>query len=497
VQKSPLFSIMRIARIGSETSFTLLVNWPWRGLLASVWLPMLFTMVFLTVPAGTEAAGVWSGPKIVFTKADTADPKQPDNQDRITPNVWLTRGASQGLYNVAREASFTRSVSPADTEWASGTTANFASLKYTDWETWAKSVGNPPATPGVNAVLHLKKDDVFIDIKFLSWSERAGGFSYERSTEGAAVALPGSPSIGEVSPGNGSAIVTFTPPDGSGGTNISSYLATCVPGSITATAVSSPITVVGLTNGVTYSCSVAATNSAGTGAPSATVAVTPAAPQIAVNLSFVSGWNLVGNAIEAPISVVSVFNDPTKVNSVWKWVASKTKWAFYTPTQSDRGAVFAASEGYEVLETVGGGEGFWVNATAAFSVPLPSGTAVESLSFKPAFSNPVFAGGVHALPSGWSLISTGDVPTPTQFNALIATGSPATPTAAGNLDINLTALWAWNASKQKWYFWAPSLVNSGELTTYIGSKDYLDFSTIPTVPVGTISPTTGFWVSRP
>jgi hypothetical protein len=216
-----------------------------------------------------------------------------------------------------------------------------------------------------------------------------------------------------------------------------------------------------------------------------------------VNLSFVSGWNLVGNAIEAPISVVSVFNDPTKVNSVWKWVASKTKWAFYTPTQSDRGAVFAASEGYEVLETVGGGEGFWVNATAAFSVPLPSGTAVESLSFKPAFSNPVFAGGVHALPSGWSLISTGDVPTPTQFNALIATGSPATPTAAGNLDINLTALWAWNASKQKWYFWAPSLVNSGELTTYIGSKDYLDFSTIPTVPVGTISPTTGFWVSRP
>jgi hypothetical protein len=230
VLKYPLFSIMRVAGIGSETSFPFLANLLWRGLLASVWLPMLFAMVFLSVPAGTEAASVWSGPKIVFMKADTADPKQPDNQDRITPNVWLTRGASQGLYNVAREASFTHSVSPADTEWASGTTANFASLKYTDWETWARSVGSPPATPGVNAVLHLKKDDAYIDIKFLSWSERSGGFSYERSTEGNAATTPGAPSIGTATPGNGSASITFTPPSSSGGANISSYTATCAPG---------------------------------------------------------------------------------------------------------------------------------------------------------------------------------------------------------------------------------------------------------------------------
>ena len=131
---------------------------------------------------------MWSGPRVVFTKANGADPKQAANQDRLTSNVWLTRGGSQGLYNIAREAFFSHSVSPADTEWASGTTANYASLKYTDWETWARSVGNPPATPGVNAVLHLKTDDIYLDIKFLSWSERAvngGGFSYERSTPGA------------------------------------------------------------------------------------------------------------------------------------------------------------------------------------------------------------------------------------------------------------------------------------------------------------------------
>jgi hypothetical protein len=38
----------------------------------------------------------------------------------------------------------------------------------------------------VNTVLHLKTDDIYLDIKFLSWSERSGGgFSYERSTPGA------------------------------------------------------------------------------------------------------------------------------------------------------------------------------------------------------------------------------------------------------------------------------------------------------------------------
>ena len=121
---------------------------------------------------------------MVFTKADDADPTQAANQDRLTSNVWLTRGGNRGLYNIAKEAFFTHSVSPADTEWASGTTANYASLTYTDWETWARSVGNPPSTPGVNAVLHLKTDDIYLDIKFIFWSMRSGGFSYERSTPG-------------------------------------------------------------------------------------------------------------------------------------------------------------------------------------------------------------------------------------------------------------------------------------------------------------------------
>ena len=144
----------------------------------------------LLAPLATQAATVWNGPRMVFTKADGTDSKQAANQDWLTSNVWLTRGGSQGLYNAARENSFTHNLSPADTEWATGTTANYMSLTYTNWETWARSVGNPPATPGVNAVLHLKTDDIYLDIKFLSWSVRPAsgtGFSYERSTPGTSI----------------------------------------------------------------------------------------------------------------------------------------------------------------------------------------------------------------------------------------------------------------------------------------------------------------------
>ena len=50
------------------------------------------------------------------------------------------------------------------------------------------------------------------------------------------------------------------------------------PGTFTATGASSPLTVTGLTNGNTYSCSVVATNSSGSSAASA--AVIAASPSI-------------------------------------------------------------------------------------------------------------------------------------------------------------------------------------------------------------------------
>jgi len=148
---------------------------------------------------------------------------------------------------------------------------------------------------------------------------------------------------------------------------------------------------------------------------------------------------------------------------VWKWIANGATWAFYTPSLASQAlSDYAASKGYAVLATINGGEGFWVNAKAAFTAQVPVGSAVASTSFQ-------------AMESGWNLIAIGDGKTPRLFSAI-------TP---------LTTLWAWDATQTNWYFYAPSLDNAGTLSSYITSKGYLDFG------AKALDPTMGFWVNKP
>ncbi|MEO8614051.1 MAG: PQQ-dependent sugar dehydrogenase [Luteolibacter sp.] len=132
-----------------------------------------------------SAPVIWNGPTIAFSKAAGADWTLAQNQDRITGSVWLTRAGNQGIFNIKSESLFTHQLSPSRTEWATGTTANYASLTYTNWETWTGgSGGGPPSTVGLDAVLHLLDGNIYIDIKFTSWgtSGSGGEFSYIRST---------------------------------------------------------------------------------------------------------------------------------------------------------------------------------------------------------------------------------------------------------------------------------------------------------------------------
>ena len=124
---------------------------------------------------------IWSGPKITFTKENSADSADPANQDAITEHVILTRGDRGSLYNVVLEASASGS-SPAGTEWSKGTTADIDSLTFDTLKSAANNqmqriVGEP-------FVLHLIEDDVYLDITFLNWTPggSGGGFSYERPT---------------------------------------------------------------------------------------------------------------------------------------------------------------------------------------------------------------------------------------------------------------------------------------------------------------------------
>ncbi len=140
---------------------------------------------FLLTEMWAQAATVWNGPNITFTKVNGGNPALAANQDRMTSDIWLTRGSSQGLFNANAEAGFSHFSSPTGTAWANGTLANYASLSYTDWNSWAKGVNaGPSSTVGVNAVLHLIPDDVYLQIKFTSWSSGGvgGGFSYQRSS---------------------------------------------------------------------------------------------------------------------------------------------------------------------------------------------------------------------------------------------------------------------------------------------------------------------------
>ncbi|MFW6223051.1 MAG: hypothetical protein ACOC3T_05520 [Bacteroidota bacterium] len=126
---------------------------------------------------------VWQGPKITFTKENYADWTQEANQDRITDNVWITRKDKKGIFNIVTETSYSDFVSPADTEWAIGTTAEISDLTFLSWEDASGS--EPPALVNQDMVVHLIKDNLYMDIKFTSWQSggQGGGFSYERSTK--------------------------------------------------------------------------------------------------------------------------------------------------------------------------------------------------------------------------------------------------------------------------------------------------------------------------
>ena len=100
--------------------------------------------------------------------------------------------------------------------------------------------------------------------------------------------VPGAPTLVTATPGAGSATLTFTAPASNGGAAITGFTGTCTAsGQTTATATAAAsatsVTITNLTGGVGYNCTVAATNSFGTGAASNSLSVTPtAAPAIAI-----------------------------------------------------------------------------------------------------------------------------------------------------------------------------------------------------------------------
>ncbi|MGA2929687.1 MAG: fibronectin type III domain-containing protein [Solirubrobacteraceae bacterium] len=106
-------------------------------------------------------------------------------------------------------------------------------------------------------------------------SAGAGGATVFTATASTA---PGTPTSVQAVAGDGSAAVSWNAPASDGGSPITGYIVTSSPGGQTCTtAIALSCTVNGLTNGVTYTFGVTATNQIGNSAPSA--ASSPAIPQ--------------------------------------------------------------------------------------------------------------------------------------------------------------------------------------------------------------------------
>ena len=118
---------------------------------------------------------------ITFTKEDSADWTLPENQDRITDNVWITRKHNQSLFNIAQETGYSGGAgSPVGTLWAGTSTADAQDEDFVSFV--EMHGGNPQSMINDTISLHLPASGKYFDVVLLSYSggNSGGGFSYSR-----------------------------------------------------------------------------------------------------------------------------------------------------------------------------------------------------------------------------------------------------------------------------------------------------------------------------
>ena len=199
---------------------------------------------------------------------------------------------------------------------------------------------------------------------------------------------------------------------------------------------------------------------------------------LSVGLNVTPGWNLLGNPINQSIAVASKFGDANKVSSVWKWDTVKANWQFYAPgLDATSLQKYVTSQGYGVLVEISPGDGYWVQAMVQADLGSMCGSSINLRQ--------------SSLSSGWNLVSTASPISAKDFNLTLST----TPPTAGQVPINMTSLWAWDANQSNWYFYAPSLDAQGGsvLSEYISRSNYKDFNNNGK----TLGNGVGIWVNRP
>ena len=141
--------------------------------------------VWNTCPGSTTT---WTETTKTFTKSGGSDPNTRKdfliggigNLYNNTKSVAITRGNDGGqIYNISKESSADKTNSPLGTTWAVGTIDQRESLTF---KKFRAAVGKPKDVVGKDLVMYLEDHDVYLSVKFTSWTEgKNGGFVYERS----------------------------------------------------------------------------------------------------------------------------------------------------------------------------------------------------------------------------------------------------------------------------------------------------------------------------
>ncbi len=142
-------------------------------------LPLFVAVLFLISCDGSQVdVEPEEEGEILFEKVPETSPFNEKNQDRITDNVWITRGNDGGqIFNVRVAESYDKSRSPIDTEWAIGFKEDVENLSF---DTFRNTI-RPQDVLGENLVVHLISDDIYLNVKFTKWSSsKGGGFAYIR-----------------------------------------------------------------------------------------------------------------------------------------------------------------------------------------------------------------------------------------------------------------------------------------------------------------------------
>ena len=232
--------------------------------------------------------------------------------------------------------------------------------------------------------------------------------------------VPDAPTIGTATPGNARATITWTAPLNNGGSAVTGYVITPSTGSPVTVGNVSTYTVTGLTNGTAYTFTVAAINTVGTGAASASSAsVTPlttvadpptigtaTAANTSATLTWTAPLNNGGFAITGYVITPST-GSPITVGNVTNYtVTGLTNGTAYTftvaaITTAGTGGDSAASNSVTPYTTVAGAPTIGTatasdtSATLTWTAPLSDGgLAISGYVITPSSGSPITVGNV-------------------------------------------------------------------------------------------------------